>query len=80
LGLDGVVLLFGFCAILMNAWKLGSWLRSGEARAALVDGTLWMALEKFTTASVSVVRYFTNSHAAFCFWLVLAMPTMVPVM
>jgi hypothetical protein len=41
---------------------------------------LWMALEKFTTASVSVVMYFTSSQAAFCFSLVAAIPAMVPVM
>ena len=80
MGLDGVVLLCGFWAILRNVWKLGSWSSLGEASAAFVDGTLWIALAKLTTASVSVVRYFTNSQAAFCFWLVLAMPTIVPVM
>ena len=64
----------------MNVWKFGSWLTFGDASAAVVDGTLWIALAKFTTASVSVVRYFTNSQAAFCFSLVLAMPTIVPVM
>ena len=45
-----------------------------------VDGTLWIAFAKLTTASVSVVRNLTNSQAAFCFWLVLAMPMIVPEM
>ena len=74
------MLLYWFWAILMNVWKAGFWSSFGEARAAFVDGTLWIAFAKLTTASVSVVRYCTNSHAAFCFSLVLAMPTMVPVM
>src|SRR4051812_30068827 len=76
--LEGVVLLCGFCAILMNVWNAGSWSTSGDARAAWVDGTLWIAFAKSTTAFVSVVRYFTNSQAAFCFWLVREMPTIVP--
>ena len=65
----------------MNVWKFGSWLDAWATPARpSVDGTLWIALAKFTTASVSVVRYFTNSQAAFCFSLVLAIPTIVPVM
>ena len=64
----------------MKVCIAGSWLTSGEASAPSVEGTLWMALAKSTTALVSVVRNCTNRHAAFCFWLVLAMPTMVPVM
>ena len=35
----------------------GSWLTSGDCSASSVEGTLWMALAKSTTASVSVVRY-----------------------
>ena len=52
--------------------------RSGDLSAANVEGTLWIALAKLTTASVSVVMYLTNSQAAFCFSLVLAMPMIVP--
>ena len=38
-GLEGVVLLSGFCAILMKVCVLGSWATFGEASAAVVDGT-----------------------------------------
>ncbi|CAM5703333.1 hypothetical protein SCALM49S_09871 [Streptomyces californicus] len=60
--------------------KRGSYFSFGDFRAASVEGTLWMALEKPTTASVSVVMYFRNSQAAFCLVLLAAMPAMVPVM
>src|SRR4051794_6409873 len=76
--LDGVVLLNGFWAILMKTWKFRSFDRSGDLRAARVEGMLWIALEKSTTADVSVVMNLTSSHAAFCLSLVLAMPMMVP--
>ena len=66
LGLAGVVVLFGFAAMSRNVLKRGSYFSSGDFRAASVEGTLWMALAKFTTASVSVVMYFTSSQAAFC--------------
>ncbi len=43
-----------------------------------MEGTLWMALAKETTASVSVVMNFTSSQAAFFLVLVSAMPMIVP--
>ena len=73
------MVLCGFCAIFRKVWKFGFWSTLGEASAAFVEGTLWIALAKLTTASVSVVRNFTNCQAAFCFWLVFAMPMIVPV-
>ncbi len=69
----------GFRATSRKVLKLSSVTSFGESSAAKVLGTLWIALAKLTTASVSVVRYLTNSQAAACFLLVLAMPTMVPV-
>ncbi len=74
-----MVLEFGFLAISMKVRKFGSLLSFGELSASKVLGTLWIAFAKLTTASVLVVRYFTNSQAAVCFWLPRAMPMMVPV-
>ena len=56
---------FGLPAMSRKVLKRGSCVSSGECSAASVEGTLWMALAKLTTASVSVVRNFTNSQAAF---------------
>ena len=74
-----MVVLSGFAAMSRKVLNRGSYFSFGDFRAASVDGTLWMALAKATTASVSVVMNFTSSHAAFCLVEVDAIPTMVPV-
>ncbi|GGX85806.1 hypothetical protein GCM10010510_33540 [Streptomyces anandii JCM 4720] len=76
----GLVVESGFAAMSRKVLNRGSYFSFGDFRAASVEGTLWMSLAKPTTASVSVVMYLTNSQAAFCLWLVAAMPAMVPVM
>ena len=56
--------------------RLASTVRLCELRVARSCGLKAIG----TQSAVSVARNCTNRHAAFCFWLVLAMPTMVPVM
>src|SRR5438105_846244 len=76
--LAGVLTLFGLAAMVKKVRKLGSLSRSGDLSASMVLGTLWILLENVTSALVSVVRYFTRSHAAFGDLVVFGMPMIVP--
>lgn len=61
----GMTWLYLFCAMSRKVRNVGSASSFGDLSAANVDGTLWIALAKLTTWSVSAVRYLTSSQAAF---------------
>ena len=72
--------MFGFLKMSRNVWNCGTRCRFGEFAAAAVVGTLANPLASLTRASVLVVMYLTNSHAAASFELPFGIPMMLPVM
>jgi hypothetical protein len=78
--LGGVVIEFGFCMMSRKVWNCGETSRSGLSSADVMVGAFLSPLLSLTTASVSVVRYFSSAQASSGFFEFLAMPPMLPVM